>query len=51
VDFLVTLVDAWVTSTKRCKDAGRCQGGAGAGRDWGRGSAPRDRGPGAAEGC
>jgi len=22
VDLLVTLVDAWVTSTKRCKDAG-----------------------------
>jgi len=49
VDRLVTLVDVWITSTKRCEDAGRCQGGAGAGRDWGRRSARRDRGPGAAE--
>jgi len=27
VDLLVTLVDAWVTSTKRCKDAGSARAG------------------------
>ena len=43
---LVMPFDAWVASTKRCKDAGSAHSGS-YGRDRGRRNAPSDRGPGA----